>query len=224
MSSIALIPARGGSKGIPRKNIKLFNSKPLIFWTIKAAIESEFVDRVIVSTDDEEIADISKSFSAEVPFLRPKELAQDDSPGIDLVIHAINNLKDVNDVLLMQPTSPLRRTKDIDEIFKLRAKKSTTSAVSISDSGKHIDLFFKMDSQNKIKPISSKFKSMPRQKYNKLYNVNGALYLSTKDSILQNLSFFTSNTIGYVMPAEYSIDIDTQLDWDLAEFLMQKLL
>ena len=81
-----------------------------------------------------------------------------------------------------------------------------------------------MNSQNKIKPISSKFKSMPRQKYNKLYNVNGALYLATKDSILQNLSFFTSNTIGYVMPAEYSIDIDTQLDWDLAEFLMQKLL
>lgn len=224
MSSIALIPARGGSKGIPRKNIKLFNSKPLIFWTIKAAIESEFVDRVIVSTDDEEIAHISKSFSAEVPFLRPKELAQDNSPGIDLVIHAINNLKDINDVLLLQPTSPLRRTKDIDEIFKLRAKKSTTSAVSISDSGKHIDLFFRMDSHNKIKPISSKFKSMPRQKYNKLYNVNGALYLSTKDSILQNLSFFTSNTIGYVMPAEYSIDIDTQLDWDLAEFLMQKLL
>ena len=103
MSSIALIPARAGSKGIPRKNIKLFNSKPLIFWTIKAAIESEFVDRVIVSTDDEEIADISKSFSAEVPFLRPKELAQDHSSGIDPVIHAINNLKDVKDVLLMQP-------------------------------------------------------------------------------------------------------------------------
>ena len=119
MSTIALIPARGGSKGIPRKNIKLFNSKPLIFWTIKAAIESKFVDRVIVSTDDEEIADISKSFSAEVPFLRPKELAQDHSSGIDPVIHAINNLQDVKDILLLQPTSPLRRTKDIDEILQI---------------------------------------------------------------------------------------------------------
>ena len=224
MSTIALIPARGGSKGITRKNIKLFNSKPLIFWTIKAAIESKFVDRVIVSTDDEEIADISKSFSAEVPFLRPKELAQDHSSGIDPVIHAINNLQDVKDILLLQPTSPLRRTKDIDEIFKLRDKKKRSSAVSISDSGKHIDLFFKMDSENQIKPISSNFKSMPRQKYKRLYNVNGALYLSTKNSILRNLSFFTSNTIGYLMPQEYSIDIDTQLDWDLAEFLMKKLL
>ena len=98
MSSIALIPARGGSKGIPRKNIKLFNSKPLIFWTIKAAIESKFVDRVIVSTDDEEIAHIAKSLSAEVPFLRPKELAQDNSSGIDPVVHALNNLQNVKDV------------------------------------------------------------------------------------------------------------------------------
>ena len=145
MSSIALIPARGGSKGIPRKNIKLFNSKPLIFWTIKAAIESKFVDRVIVSTDDEEIAHIAKSLSAEVPFLRPKELAQDNSSGIDPVVHALNNLQNVKDVLLLQPTSPLRRTKDINGIFELRSKKNTSSAVSVSESGKHIDLFFEMD-------------------------------------------------------------------------------
>ena len=224
MKSIALIPARGGSKGIPRKNIKLFNKKPLIFWSIKAAIESDFVDRVIVSTDDEEIAEISKSLSAEVPFLRPKKLAQDDSPGIEPVIHALNNLKNVKDILLLQPTSPLRRTKDIDEIFKLRARKNSDSAVSISDSGKNIDLFFEIDSQNKIQSISKSFKPMPRQKYKKIYNVNGALYLSTKSSILKNLSFFTSKTIGYIMPAEYSIDIDTQLDWDFAEFLMRKLL
>ena len=224
MSSIALIPARGGSKGIPRKNIKLFNSKPLIFWTIKAAIESKFVDRVIVSTDDEEIAHIAKSLSAEVPFLRPKELAQDNSSGIDPVVHALNNLQNVKDVLLLQPTSPLRRTKDINGIFELRSKKNTSSAVSVSESGKHIDLFFEMDQQKKIKPISKKFKTMPRQKYRRIYNVNGALYLSTKESLLRNLSFFTSNTTGYLMPPEYSIDIDTQFDWDIAEFLMKKLL
>ena len=224
MSSIALIPARGGSKGIPRKNIKLFNSKPLIFWSIKAAIESDFVDRVIVSTDDEEIAEIAKSLSAEVPFLRPKELAQDNSSTIDTVIHALNNLHNVNDILLLQPTSPLRRTKDINKIFQLRTKKNKSSAVSISDSGKNIDLFFAMDSQNMIHPISNNFKLMPRQKYKRLYNVNGALYLSTRDSFIKNLSFFTSKTLGYIMPDKYSIDIDTQLDWDFAEFLMKKLL
>ena len=221
---LGIIPARGGSKGIPRKNIKLFNSKPLIFWSIKAAIESDFVDRVIVSTDDEEIAEIAKSLSAEVPFLRPKELAQDNSSTIDTVIHALNNLHNVNDILLLQPTSPLRRTKDINKIFQLRTKKNKSSAVSISDSGKNIDLFFAMDSQNMIHPISNNFKLMPRQKYKRLYNVNGALYLSTRDSFIKNLSFFTSKTLGYIMPDKYSIDIDTQLDWDFAEFLMKKLL
>ena len=92
MKNIALIPARGGSKGIVRKNIKLFNSKPLIYWTIKTALESKYIDRVIVSTEDDEIADIARSFSAEVPFKRPNELAEDSSRGIDTVLHALNNL------------------------------------------------------------------------------------------------------------------------------------
>ena len=110
MKSIALIPARGGSKGILRKNIKLFNSKPLIYWSIQAALKSDYIDRVIVSTEDKEIAEIAKSYSAEVPFLRPKELAKDDSPGIDPVFHALEMLPEVEDLILLQPTSPLRQT------------------------------------------------------------------------------------------------------------------
>ena len=108
MSNIALIPARGGSKGIYRKNIKIFNSKPLIYWSIKTALESKYIDRVIVSTNDEEIAQISRSFSAEVPFMRSEIFAEDDSPSINTVIHALKNLPYVDNVLLMQPTSPLR--------------------------------------------------------------------------------------------------------------------
>ena len=92
MKNIALIPARGGSKGIPRKNIKLFNSRPLIYWSIKSALESNYIDRVIVSTEDEEIADIARSFSAEVPFKRPTELAEDNTKGIETVLHALDNL------------------------------------------------------------------------------------------------------------------------------------
>ena len=111
MSTIALIPARGGSKGIPRKNIKLFNSKPLIYWSIKAALESDFIDRVIVSTEDQEIAEIAKTYYAEVPFLRPKELSLDESLGIEPVLHALEELPEVHDLLLLQPTSPLKKIK-----------------------------------------------------------------------------------------------------------------
>ena len=154
MTRIGLIPARGGSKGIPRKNIKLFNNRPLIYWSIKHALESNSIDRVIVSTDDEEIAEIALSFSAEVPFLRPKSISGDLSPGINTVLHALENLDNIDDVLLLQPTSPLRRTFDIDEIFKIRSKYNSDSAVSVSLSSKNIDLFFEMNSTNIISPYS----------------------------------------------------------------------
>ena len=224
MKKIALIPARGGSKGIQRKNIKFFNNKPLIYWTIKTALESNYIDRVIVSTEDEEIADIARSFSAEVPFMRPSSLAEDYSASIDVVLHAIQNISDVSDVLLLQPTSPLRRKYDIDQIFEIRSKFESDSAVSISLSKEHIELYFKLDSGNKLNPLNSHLKLAPRQEYEKYYTLNGALYLSTLESLLGNKSFISPNTIGYVMPPEYSIDIDTKLDWEIAELFMSKLL
>ena len=224
MENIALIPARGGSKGILRKNIKLFNSKPLIYWTIKAALESEYIDRVIVSTEDEEIAEISRSFSAEVPFKRPSALAEDTTKGIETVLHALENLSNINNVLLLQPTSPLRKTLHIKEIFEIRSKYKSDSAVSITPARKNIDLYFNVDSKNRMKPYSEDLQFRPRQEYPKSYILNGALYLSTAKSILKNKSFISSSTIGYIMPEEYSIDIDNQLDWDIAEFLMSKYL
>ena len=169
MNTIALIPARGGSKGIPRKNIKLFNSKPLIYWSIQTALNSNYIDRVIVSTDDEEIAEISKSYSAEVPFLRPKEIATDESPGIAPVIHALENIPNVDNLLLLQPTSPFRETKHIEEIFKLRSKLNSESAVSISSSKKNIDLFFKLNDKQIISPNNSNSKFLPRQQYQDIY-------------------------------------------------------
>ncbi len=223
MTNIALIPARGGSKGIFRKNIKLFNTKPLIYWSIKTAFESDFIERVIVSTEDEEIADIARSFSAEVPFLRPKELAEDYSLGIEPVIHALDNLSNISNILLMQPTSPLRRAKDINGIFKLRSKLNAESAVSVSKAKKNIDLYFRMDSKSRIKPFSPNLKLAPRQEYKDSYNLNGSLYLASRESIINNKSFITSDTIGYIMPEEYSIDIDTPLDWEIGEFLMRRL-
>lgn len=136
---VAIIPARGGSKGIPRKNIKNLNGKPLIAYTIEEALKSKYVDRVIVSTEDLEIAEISKSFGAEVPFFRPKELAQDDTPGIEPIIHAINYL--LNDenynfdyVMCLQCTSPLRNSKQIDEAILEMYNKDADSAVSVCES------------------------------------------------------------------------------------------
>lgn len=222
MDAIALIPARGGSKGISRKNIKLFNSKPLIYWSIQTALNSNCIDRVIVSTDDEEIAEIARSFSAEVPFLRPKELATDASPSIDTVIHALENIPHIKDILLMQPTSPLRETKHIEEIFNLRSELNSDSAVSVSQSKKHVDLFFRINAKKQICPNNREFKVLPRQKYDDLYTLNGSLYLSTKEAILSNKSFFSNSTIGYEMSEEYSLDIDSQIDWDIAEYIMRK--
>jgi CMP-N-acetylneuraminic acid synthetase len=120
---LALIPARGGSKGLPGKNIKPLLGKPLIAWTIEQAMASKYVDKVIVSTDDEEIAEVAKNYGAEVPFLRPKELAKDDSPTIDAILHALNFFskkgEDFNLLALLEPTSPLRDTEDIDRCIRV---------------------------------------------------------------------------------------------------------
>ena len=222
MTTIALIPARGGSKGIKRKNIKLFNSKPLIYWSIKAAFESKYIDEVIVSTEDNEIAEIAKSYDALVPFMRPKELSKDDSPGIDPVLNALEELPYVKDLILLQPTSPLRKSFHIDEIFEFRNKFKADSAVSLSKSKK--PFIYKLNEKNQMAPLSSSLKLLPRQKLTDLYSLNGAMYLSKRNFILKNKSLISKDTIGYIMPEKYSIDIDTDLDWELAEFLMKKKL
>ena len=223
MSCIALIPARGGSKGIPRKNIKPFNAKPLIYWSIKIALESNKVDRVIVSTEDEEIADIARSFSAEVPFMRPKKYAMDNSSGLEPIIHALETIPNIDDLLLLQPTSPLRRLEDIDGIFDQRSKFNTDSAVSLTLAKKPCDIFFQLGNNMKIISTKDTLSFKPRQEYRKRFYLNGSLYLSTKESILKNKSLVTTDTVGYIMPEEYSIDIDTPFDWMIAEFLMESL-
>ena len=222
MSIIALIPARGGSKGIPRKNIKLFCGKPLIYWSIKVALENKFIDRVIVSTEDKEIAQIAREYSAEVPFLRSKDLANDNSLTIDVVLNVLDNLDDVKDILLLQPTSPLRRNEDLSSIFQFREKCCSDSAVSVCQSEKNLALYQEIDSKSRIKPYLKDEKILPRQLSKVKYLINGSMYLSSKDSIIKNKSLITSNTVGYIMPEILSIDIDNQFDWEIAEFFMSK--
>ena len=222
MSLLALIPARGGSKGISRKNIRELCGKPLIAWSIEAAQNSVSVDKIVVSTEDEEIADIARLFGADVPFLRPKELAQDDTPGIAPVLHALEKLPGFEQILLLQPTSPLRTADDIDQIVKKCQERQTPAAVSICESKTHPNWMFYCDEDGKLSPFTDSPRATSRQDLPKIFTVNGALYLGKSDWIRQTCDFISSETLGYVMPPERSKDIDTLLDWEWVEFLMKK--
>lgn len=225
MTLLALIPARGGSKGVPRKNIRLFNGKPLIQWTIDIALASPYIGKVVVSTDDAEIRDIAVLGGAEAPFLRPRELADDHSPGIDTVLHALGELPEVTEVMLLQPTSPLKQLKDLENVIKLRkAHPYDCSVVSLTESAKHPAWMYNLSPKNLMEPILETNGATCRQQMPTAYTLNGAFYLASRKVLEQSRSFIQSDTVGYVMPALRSVDIDTQLDWDWAEFLMKKQL
>ena len=149
MNLLALIPARSGSKGIKGKNIKAFGGKPLIEWSILQALASSNVNRVVVSTDDPKIAEIASSAGADIPFMRPKSLATDESLVIDTVIHALNMIPDASDVLLLQPSSPLRRTSDIENMVNLRREMRCESVVSVARVTQHPSWMYKIR-KNKI--------------------------------------------------------------------------
>lgn len=214
---LAIIPARGGSKGIPRKNIKKISGKPLIAWTIEESKKSRYLDRIIVSTEDEEIAEISKSFGAEVPFLRPKELSEDTTPGIEPILHAIEALPGYDYVMLLQPTSPLRTVEDIDMIISLMIEKDYKSMVSVCLSDKTPSWMFKLTQEDNLESYVQEEVVTRRQEGEELYSLNGAIYLINSKELTNNKSFFTSNTKGFVMPKERSFDIDDSVDFKICE-------
>lgn len=224
---VAIIPARGGSKGIPRKNIKNLNGKPLIAYTIDEALKSKYIDRVIVSTEDLEIAEISKSFGAEVPFLRPKELAQDDTPGIEPIIHSINYLVNNENynfdyVMCLQCTSPLRNSKQIDEAIDEIYKKDADSAVSVCESEVN-PYWMKVIQDGKMLDFlnDNKFYAR-RQDLPIVYRLNGAIYLAKIEIILNKKSWYTNNTVPIIMDKISSIDIDDEIDFKFVEFLLKQ--
>lgn len=219
---LALIPARGGSKGIPRKNIKPIAGKPLIAWAIEAALCSRVLDAVVVSTEDEEIADVARQWGAQVPFRRPAELAQDDTPGIDPVLHALEQLPDFDAVLLLQPTSPLRTTEDIDACIGLAQGRQAASVVSVSEPGKHPYWMYRLGTDQRLQTLINVPPISRRQDLPPVYAVNGALYYTRADWLRRHHAFVTAETVAYVMPPERSVDTDTLLDWKLAEMLLKE--
>ncbi|MCB1652287.1 MAG: acylneuraminate cytidylyltransferase family protein [Alphaproteobacteria bacterium] len=218
---LALITARGGSKGLPGKNIIPLKGKPLIAWTIEAAKNAKVITDIVVTTDDERIAQASIEAGARVPFMRPPELATDTAGSKEVVLHALDTLNERYDyVILLQPTSPLRTATHIDEAFALLKKHDAPSCVSVKESEKPAHLFFTLSNQHILKGLVAQDQTPARrQDAPPLYAVNGALYIFKPD---QFENFITPETIGYVMGQAESVDIDDAEDFAYAAWRMSR--
>lgn len=212
---LAVIPARGGSKGLPRKNILEAGGRPLIAWTIDAALAASCVDRVVLSTDDEEIAAVAKGFGCDVPFMRPPELADDEAPTIDVVMHALRSIPQHDVVILLQPTSPLRTAADIDAAFSLMKKRQAPSCVSVCPVEETPYWMYRIDAGDHLLSLMEPtLRANRRQDLPEVFSLNGAIYIADTAWLLGTQSFVTPETVAYVMPRERSIDIDSSEDLD----------
>jgi len=222
---IGVIPARGGSKGVMRKNVKFLCGKPLIYYTIRECFKSKHLTKTIVSTEDTEIAQIAKSFGVDV-IMRPYYLAKDDTPTIDVIFHAIKKLEEkretVDLVILLQPTSPLRTATDIDKAIELYISSSCESVISVVEA-EHPPYWSLEIKNGFLKPLlGQKFLNMRRQDLPKVYFPNGAIFIARPEILKKYRSFYTNKIKPYIMPKEKSVDIDTEFDFLLAEVLMKR--
>jgi len=215
---LAIVPARGGSKGLPRKNIRPLAGKPLIAWTLECASQSRYIDRCIVSTDDPEIADVAREWGGDVPFLRPAELARDDTPGIAPVIHALEQIGGYDLVVLLQPTSPLRAPSDIDGCLEKLTASGAPACVSVTPADQSPYWMYTLTERGKMRPVLEGIeRAVPRQQLLEVYVLNGAVYAAEVEWLKKSRSFLTEETVAFVMPRERSVDIDTLDDFERAE-------
>jgi len=220
---LALIPARGGSKRLPRKNVLPLNGKPLIAWTIDAALNSKYIDKVVVSTDDEEIFKASEMHGAEVPFLRPDNLASDTATSNDVIIHAIKTLDYKPDiVIVLQPTSPLRMARHIDESLELLMSKSAEGVISVTPC-EHSPLWANTLPKNgNMYNFLASGSNKRSQDLDRFYRLNGAIYCYRIDSLIKNNGItYNENTYSYIMESRSSIDIDNSLDFQFAAYILE---
>lgn len=223
-SVLAIIPARGGSKGIPGKNIIDVAGKPLIAWTIEAAKASKYIDRLILSSDDDAIMDVAVQWGCEAPFKRPDDLAKDDTPGIAPILHALSMLPAFDFIVLLQPTSPLRRAADIDGCIERCITQQANCCVSVTEQDKSPFWMYYIDSKGLLEPVISTTNNIAvrRQELPVVYALNGAIYVARCEWLTINKSFLSPETIAYPMLKEYSVDIDTWIDLQLAELLLKE--
>ena len=220
---LAVIPARGGSKGLVRKNILDLAGIPLIAWTIEAAKRSKYIDRVVLSSDDDEIMAVAKHYGCEVPFRRPSALASDDAASLDVLFHAMEKVPGYDYVILLQPTSPLRTSTDIDSAFEMMMSSGVNGCVSVCEVAKSPFWMYSLDKNN----LLSKLLPLPlgghrRQSLPASYELNGAMYLAKIESLYIDKSLIPEQTIAYEMSRDRSIDIDCLLDLQKCEEYLDK--
>ncbi len=222
---IAIIPARGGSKGLPGKNIRLMNCKPLIAYTIEAALKASSIDRVIISTDDDEIAKIAVQYGAELPFMRPAELASDKAMAVDNYIYTINRLEKegnitIDSFVVLQPTSPLRISEDIDGAVQLYNDKNADSVISYTPEAHPVSWHKYLDDEGRFVDILTA--NINNRQDNRIsYYPNGAVYVF-RTSMIRERKYYTEKSYAYVMPRTRSVDIDFIDDFEYAEFLLKR--
>ena len=222
---LAIVPARGGSKRLPKKNLMDLAGKPLIAYSIEAAKNSQYIDDVIMSSESQEILSVAKQYGAQTPFVRPKELAEDASRSIDVVIHAIKTLTQSYDaVILLQPTSPLRTSEDIDGAIEMFYNKHATSVIGVCEM-EHSPLWANTldESMSMEGFLDDKYNNARSQDLPVYYRINGAFYMSKTQSVLENETFFVQKNIyAYLMSQEDSVDIDTKLDFIVAQAILKE--
>lgn len=212
---LGLITARGGSKGLPRKNVLQAGGRPLIAWTIAAAKNSEAINRLVLSSDDDEIIATAQAWGCDVPFRRPPDLANDKASSMDVVLHALKELPGYEYLVLLQPTSPLRTGADIDAAITLMDKYGASSCVSVCEAEQSPYWMYTLQSDNKLISLLPPLNGISRrQDLPPVFVLNGAIYIARIDKLLQSHSFLNEDTVAYKMPIDRSIDIDTFADFE----------
>ncbi|MDP2849425.1 MAG: acylneuraminate cytidylyltransferase family protein [Humidesulfovibrio sp.] len=222
---LATISARGGSKGVPGKNIRDLGGLPLIAWTIREARRSAMIDRLVVSSDDEGILAVARSHGAETPFVRPAELARDDTPGVDPVLHAVEALKPeaYDYVVLLQPTSPLRTVEDIDGCIAACLDGGHPCVLTVTQPEKSPYFMFTMAEDGRMSPvIAQESYHTRRQDLPRVFAPNGAVYVADCQWLARTRSYLTPETRGFEMPRDRSQDVDDLLDFDICELLLRR--
>ncbi len=227
MKIIAIIPARSGSKGFPGKNIANFMGKPLISWPIKAAQNSKYISDVYITTDSKIIAEIAKKYGAKVPWIRPNELASDNSLRSDVILHALDNLPTCDYFVYLEPTSPLTDGEDIDKaIDKLLSVESAESCVTVTEFFQyHPSYCVKKDNIGFITPwVLKTFKDVPinRQELDPAYFFDGSLYVSKSESFKNKKEFYHDRTVAIELDFYKHLEIDTESDIELTESAYRK--
>ncbi len=228
-SVLAIIPARGGSKRLPRKNVLDLAGKPMIAWTIEAALNSKYIDRVVVSTDDSEIATISKHYGGDVPFIRPADLAKDTSTSMEVIIHAISKLEELKShyeyIIFLQPTSPTRNVKHIDEAVELLLMKNADSIISVTAVNHPIEWTNILPDDHSMNGFFlPEYEVMRSQDFSKRYIINGAIYLNNSMIMKKTGSLINCGTgYAYIMKEEDSIDVDSHFELMMADTIIRHL-